>query len=67
MIQLSHKLISKIQPVVTSKVEKHRSEGKNVRRTLHSKKKRFVICSRILDINSAVKIPQTQGTMGVGR
>ena len=27
----------------------------------------FVICSRILDINSAVNIPQTQGTMGVGR
>ena len=27
----------------------------------------FVICSRILDINSAVNIPQTQGTMDVWR
>ena len=32
--------MSKIQTVVTKKVEKHHPEGKNVRRTLHTKRKR---------------------------
>ena len=42
LIQLSHKVMSKSQPVVTKK-EKHHSEGKNIkniRRTLHTIRKR---------------------------
>ena len=42
-IEFSHKLMSKIQPVRGQKVGKHgkhHSEGKNVRRTLDTKRKR---------------------------